>query len=416
VERALARDRDGHRWASADRDGLAGNRKDPDPRPNDINTWVEYKQERPELDQVIDAGQPAPVVDPYGIDGGMPLDRDTDHDGLTDAFEKLADTNLRSGDSDSDGLSDAYEAVQSHTDPLAADTDRDALPDAAELAAGSDAGRLPGIAGVVGTGVFAENVRGGVMDADADGLSDHAEKLVGLDPTKADSDADGLDDGAEAALGTDPMLADSDHDGLTDELEVEYGSDPLGSFIDSAGRTVKTAPWTLEAAYARLTAEQRAGQPADTQAAARTTATGAGGDPYAIDSGQPMGQSGALPGAEQVDLDTDRDGLTDAFEKLAGTKVTDADSDTDGLSDGYEALKSRIDPLSRDTDRDGLTDAQEISTGGDAGTHPGVAGVVGTGALAENVRDGVKDADSDGLSDRAEKLFGTDAGKGRLRR
>ena len=396
------------------RDGLAGNREDPDPRPQDINTWEEYQKERGLADRDAGADPMAaaagPVGDPFDIDGGEPLDRDTDSDGLTDAFEKLAGTNIRSGDSDSDGLSDAYEAVQSHTDPLAKDTDADGLADTAELASGSDAGRLPGIAGVVGTGVFAENVRGGVKDADADGLSDHTEELVGLDPNKADSDADGLSDGAEAALGTDPLLADSDHDGLTDELEVEYGSDPLGSFLDSSGRAVKTAPWTLEAAYARRTAEEKqAGQPEDTKSG--TGATAAEDDPYAIDSGQSLGQPAPLPGAEQVDVDTDRDGLTDAFEKLAGTQVTDADSDADGLSDGYEALKSRTDPLAKDTDSDGLTDAQEIATGGDAGTIPGVAGVVGTGALAENVRDGVKDADSDGLSDRVEKLIGTDAKK-----
>ena len=36
------------------RDGLAGNGEDPDPRPKDINTWEEYKEERPERDQVPD--------------------------------------------------------------------------------------------------------------------------------------------------------------------------------------------------------------------------------------------------------------------------------------------------------------------------------------------------------------------------
>jgi hypothetical protein len=397
------------------RDGLVGNREDPDPRPKEINTWEGYKEEKAaeggiEIEPV--EAPTAPVGDLYAIDSGETLDVDTDFDGLTDAFEKLAGTNVRSGDSDSDGLSDAYEAVQSHTDPLAADTDRDAVPDVAELAAGTDAGRLPGIAGVVGTGVFAENVRDGVKDADADGLSDRTEKLVGLDPNKADSDADGLSDSVEAALGTDPLLADSDHDGLTDELEVEFGSDPLGSFFDSSGRIVNTAPWTLEAAYARHVAEEEGHDHGHEHAedAAGTTATVAARDPYAIDSGQPLGQSG-LPGAEQVDADTDRDGLTDAFEKLAGTKVTVADSDADGLSDGYEALKSRTDPLAADTDRDKLTDAQEVSTGSDSGTIPGVAGVIGTGAIAENVRDGVKDEDSDGLSDRVEKLIGTDSTK-----
>ena len=39
------------------------------------------------------------------------LDRDSDSDGLTDAFEKLAGTNRLSGDTDADGLTDAYEAA-----------------------------------------------------------------------------------------------------------------------------------------------------------------------------------------------------------------------------------------------------------------------------------------------------------------
>ena len=214
------------------------------------------------------------------MDAGVPLDRDSDSDGLTDAFERLAGTNLLSGDTDADGLSDAYEAAQSHTDPLSGDTDRDGLSDTAELASGSDAGRLPGMAGVVGTGVFAENVRDGVKDADADGLSDHAEKLVGLRATDSDSDDDGLSDGAEAALGTDPLLADTDHDGLTDELEIEHGSDPLGSFVDSTGRTIRTAPVDARDGVRGQGRRAAADRPAGGQRAA--PAGPAGADPFAI--------------------------------------------------------------------------------------------------------------------------------------
>ena len=275
-------------------DGLRGNGDDPDPRPKEINTWEEYQQERgAEVPEPVAVGAERGLLrrlrtDPYGMDAAALLDRDSDSDGLTDAFERLAGTNLLSGDTDADGLSDAYEAAQSHTDPLSGDTDRDGLSDTAELAAGSDAGRLPGVAGVVGTGVFAENVRDGVKDADADGLSDHAEKLVGLRATDADSDDDGLSDGAEAALGTDPLLADTDHDGLTDELEAEHGSDPLGSFVDSMGRTIRTAPWTLEAAYARqATTEKQAGQPEDTTGAAGAAGTAGTADGPVRDARRP---------------------------------------------------------------------------------------------------------------------------------
>ena len=119
-----------------------------------------------------------------------------------------------------------------------------------------------------------------------------------------------------------------------------------------------------------------------------------------------MASRRTLPGADKTDVDTDRDGLTDAFEKLAGTDVKIADTDGDGLNDGYEAMSSHTDPLAADTDGDGIGDPSEIAAGTDAGRLPGNAGVVGVGAYAENVRNGVKDADADGLSDHTEKLRG----------
>ncbi len=78
------------------------------------------------------------------IDKGAPLAAvDSDTDGLTDDFEKLALTNPLSADTDADGLTDGFEALHSHTDPLSADTDQDGIGDAAEVAARSDAGSIP---------------------------------------------------------------------------------------------------------------------------------------------------------------------------------------------------------------------------------------------------------------------------------
>lgn len=157
---------------------------------------------------------------------------DTDADGLSDAFERLAGTDPELSDSDSDGLDDGFEALLSHTDPLSPDTDSDGQSDAFEFAAGTDAGRLLGTAGVVGQGRFAENARDGIADADQDGLSDHAEALLGLDPERADTDADGLSDAMEFSLGTDGLLMDSDGDGFTDAFEVNNGMDPLSLGLD----------------------------------------------------------------------------------------------------------------------------------------------------------------------------------------
>ena len=182
------------------------------------------------------ADGPTGTAAAYQIDPGRPVDRlpgagetdpDSDADGLTDAFEKLAGTDPTKADSDADGLTDGHEAVVTHTDPLAADTDDDGVPDAQEISLGSEAGRLPGVAGVIGSGRYAENVRHGVVDADGDGLSDRTEQLAGTNAKLADTDGDQLADAAEASLGTDPTKADTDGDGVFDGIEVQFGSDPL---------------------------------------------------------------------------------------------------------------------------------------------------------------------------------------------
>ena len=138
----------------AGRDGLKGNREDDQPRPETIRTWEEYQQAQGSLDQ----SATAPVVptqpttpqtggDQFGIDGGQLLGNgaqqlnpnvDTDRDGLSDAFERLAGTDATKADTDGDGLSDSYEVFTSKTDPLLADSDLDGLTDSAELSLGSD--------------------------------------------------------------------------------------------------------------------------------------------------------------------------------------------------------------------------------------------------------------------------------------
>src|SRR6476661_2134389 len=140
----------------------------------------------------------------YAIDPGAPVTAlDSDQDGLTDEFERLAGT-----------------------DPLSADTDHDGIGDAAEWAAGTPAGTIPGVGGVAGLGSFAQNVLAGAVDTDQDGLSDDYEAQIHTDPTQADSDHDGLPDSLEVTLGTNPNSADTDQDGLTDGAEVRYGTNP----------------------------------------------------------------------------------------------------------------------------------------------------------------------------------------------
>lgn len=99
------------------------------------------------------------------------------------------------------------------TDPLAADTDGDGIPDGQEAASG--------------TGPMAP-------DSDGDGLLDGWEQTHGLDPAdpngdngaSGDPDNDGVPNLDEQERNTDPHNSDSDGDGISDGDEIAQGTDP----------------------------------------------------------------------------------------------------------------------------------------------------------------------------------------------
>jgi hypothetical protein len=123
-------------------------------------------------------------------------------------------------DSDGDGLSDAAE-IRRGTDPIRADSDDDGVGDLVEGITGFDpqvADRPPAC----------EALPPG--DADADGLSNCDEALLGTDASLIDTDGDGLPDRLELALGTDYLTADGlgdlDQDGVPNGDEVRGRTDP----------------------------------------------------------------------------------------------------------------------------------------------------------------------------------------------
>ena len=90
----------------------------------------------PLLDFFID-DEEVPVVEP--IEEPVDVvsdDLDTDGDGLTDAQEAIAGTDLENVDTDADGLGDREEVQVYETDPFSADTDGDSFLDGQEVAAG----------------------------------------------------------------------------------------------------------------------------------------------------------------------------------------------------------------------------------------------------------------------------------------
>ena len=69
----------------------------------------------------------------------------------------------------------------------------------------------------------------------------------------------------------------------------------------------------------------------------------------------------ALPAVEAAVRDSDRDGLSNRFEKKRSfTSPRRADTDRDGLRDRFEVRTSRTSPRRRDTDGDGLSDRLEL--------------------------------------------------------
>lgn len=98
----------------------------------------------------------------------------------------------------------------------------------------------------------------------------------------------------------------------------------------------------------------------------------------------------AVDAAELHFLDTDNNGLTDAYEKYVhNTNRFDSDTDNDGLTDGQEVLNYGTDPNDFDSDNDGLSDGQEVNV--------------------YNTLPNDSDTDNDGLSDGAEvNTYGTD--------
>jgi hypothetical protein len=124
------------------------------------------------------------------IDAGMsPLaSLDSDHDGLTDAFELAVGSSPSVADTDADGLSDAYEYAVSHTRVLMADTDLDGVGDAAEAAlgtmptpAGDLASSAPGGAPVTGSLISTRAMSAGATSGmSAPGMPGAAMSAVGM--------------------------------------------------------------------------------------------------------------------------------------------------------------------------------------------------------------------------------------------
>ena len=173
-----------------------------------------------------DENQPNPFQSqtPQPTDShSLPVNLDSDNDGLTDAQERSVGTSLLSADTDSDGLNDGLEVNNYKTNPLLADTDSDDLNDGLE--------------------VNSYNTNPLVRDTDSDNLNDGLEVFgwpitvsskqmrVTSNPLMTDTDADLLSDNDEFSIyKTNPSSIDTDSDELPDKWEITYSFSPVNSY------------------------------------------------------------------------------------------------------------------------------------------------------------------------------------------
>ncbi len=198
-------------------------------------------------------------------------------------------------------------------------------------------------------------------DADADGLPDPVELLIGTDPADPDSDGDGVRDGFEPEFDR-----DSDVDGLINALDADSDNDALR---DGTELGFPCAESHIEQETCVPDADEGATLTSPLVADTDGGGVNDGSEDFDLDGVRDDGETDPQAGQAADDRslsDRDNDGASDGLERFLGADADDADTDDDGLPDGIEPNPSLdedgdtlLSLLDADSDADGLFDGTE---------------------------------------------------------
>ncbi|MDO6422645.1 hypothetical protein [Saccharophagus degradans] len=314
--------------------------------------------------------------DPYSPQGSsIDAQGDFDNDGLSNIREFQIGANPEVPDSDFDGVFDGEDIWPTNRE-YALDQDGDGLPDNWEYKYGTDVNRADGD-----------------IDSDYDRLSAINEFLSGTDPDSGDTDGDGFPDGDEH-FPLDPRYSfDSDRDGMPDEFEYRFGLSPHdindGGFDNDHDGLNNSSEFLLGTRidYADTDSDGYSDSedfdPKDRLKAVDSDQDGLPDVWEILNGGDPL--------LNDANFDEDNDGLSLRAEYLLGTNGDMQDTDGDGIYDGDDAYP--LNPLYHmDSDNDGLPDAFEISY---------------LELDEQNYLDAMGDIDGDGLTNIEEFQLGT---------
>ena len=341
---------DGTQWSDQDGDGWGDNQQgnNPDVFPSDGTQWADRDGDgygdnpqglNPDLCPDTPSGE---IVDSNGCSA---TERDTDNDGVMDAYDDCVNIDASGFDDDGDGCID--------------DTDGDGILDNEDNCINEDASG------------WDTNQDGCIDDSDADGVKDDIDQCRTVDASGYDADSDGCID-------------DSDGDNIPDDVDLcryvsalGYDSDGDGCIDDSDGDNIKDD--IDDCRY-----ENASGYDDDMDGCIDDTDHDSIKDPDDLCPNTLDFSTTDLDGCSDHQRDTDGDTVKDFSDICPGTlalqqvdlngcsanqrdtdgdDVVDADDNCNNTVSGLEVDVFGCGANQRDTDNDGINDSVDTCTG-----------------------------------------------------